>query len=88
MAIAAAPSSDQAIAVDAGLPRGLPLPALGAGVQPDDLLLIQFTSGTTAYPKGVMLTHQNMLRNAWAAGQRLVGGGGGLIVAGLWMRSA
>lgn len=36
----------------------------------DDLLLIQFTSGTTAYPKGVMLTHDNMLRNAWASGLR------------------
>jgi fatty-acyl-CoA synthase len=42
-----------------------------AAVASSDLLLIQFTSGTTAYPKGVMLTHQNMLRNAWAAGQRL-----------------
>lgn len=40
-------------------------------VTPDDLLLIQFTSGTTAYPKGVMLTHDNMLRNASAVGQRL-----------------
>ena len=40
-------------------------------VRPDDLLLIQFTSGTTAYPKGVMLTHDNMLRNAWAAGSRM-----------------
>ncbi len=40
-------------------------------VQPDDLLLIQFTSGTTAYPKGVMLTHDSMLRNAWAAGTRI-----------------
>jgi fatty-acyl-CoA synthase len=40
-------------------------------VRPDDLLLIQFTSGTTAYPKGVMLTHDNMLRNAWAAGTRM-----------------
>jgi fatty-acyl-CoA synthase len=35
------------------------------------LLLIQFTSGTTAYPKGVMLTHDSMLRNAWAAGTRI-----------------
>ena len=26
-------------------------------VEPDDVLLIQFTSGTTAYPKGAMLTH-------------------------------
>jgi fatty-acyl-CoA synthase len=40
-------------------------------VQPGDLLLIQFTSGTTAYPKGAMLTHDNMLRNAWAAGTRI-----------------
>ncbi len=40
-------------------------------VRPDDLLLIQFTSGTTAYPKGAMLTHDNMLRNAWAAGTRM-----------------
>ena len=44
--------------------------AAGA-VTPGDLLLIQFTSGTTAYPKGVMLTHDNMLRNAAAAGARI-----------------
>ena len=40
-------------------------------VAPEDLLLIQFTSGTTAYPKGVMLMHDGMLRNAWAAGARM-----------------
>jgi fatty-acyl-CoA synthase len=40
-------------------------------VSPNDLLLIQFTSGTTAYPKGAMLTHDNMLRDAWAAGSRV-----------------
>jgi fatty-acyl-CoA synthase len=40
-------------------------------VAPEDILLIQFTSGTTAYPKGAMLTHDNMLRNAWAAGARV-----------------
>jgi fatty-acyl-CoA synthase len=40
-------------------------------VSPSDTLLIQFTSGTTAYPKGVMLTHDNMLRDAWAAGLRI-----------------
>ncbi len=45
--------------------------ALHARVEADDLLLIQFTSGTTAYPKGVMLTHDSMLRNAWAAGTRM-----------------
>jgi len=40
-------------------------------VQTDDPLLMQFTSGTTAYPKGVLLTHHNMLRNALAVGVRM-----------------
>jgi fatty-acyl-CoA synthase len=42
-----------------------------SAVKPYDLLLIQFTARTTAAPKGVMLTHDNMLRNAWAAGTRM-----------------
>lgn len=33
-------------------------------VSADDVLLMQFTSGTTSHPKGVMLSHDNMLRNA------------------------
>ena len=36
-----------------------------------DDLLIQFTSGTTAYPKGAILTHGSMLRDAWEAGTRI-----------------
>ncbi|MGV3629293.1 MAG: AMP-binding protein [Betaproteobacteria bacterium] len=39
-------------------------------VSPDDVLLMQFTSGTTSYPKGVMLTHDNMLRNATCVAAR------------------
>ena len=50
------------------LPRG---EFVANPVSPDDVLLIQFTSGTTAYPKGVMLSHDNMLRDAWAAGARV-----------------
>lgn len=34
-----------------------------AAVRPDDLLTIVYTSGTTADPKGVMLTHANVLSN-------------------------
>ena len=51
-----------------GLPEGEFRPV---DVSPQDILLIQFTSGTTAYPKGAMLTHDNMLRDAWAAGTRV-----------------
>src|SRR5439155_13224367 len=32
-------------------------------VEPDDLAEIMFTSGTTGDPKGVMLTHHNILSN-------------------------
>jgi fatty-acyl-CoA synthase len=51
-----------------GVPEG---PLHPVEVRPEDLLLIQFTSGTTAYPKGAMLTHDSMLRDAWAAGTRI-----------------
>jgi fatty-acyl-CoA synthase len=47
------------------------LRAATAAVTPDDDLLVQFTSGTTAHPKGVLLTHHNMLRNAAACAGRL-----------------
>jgi len=59
------------VSVDTGLPAATPDASLGAGVHADDPLLIQFTSGTTAYPKGVLLTHDGMLRNAYGAGLRM-----------------
>ena len=34
---------------------------------PDDLATVMYTSGTTGNPKGVMLTHGNLLRNSFAA---------------------
>ena len=63
-------SLDDFLALGGGI-SDTALDALAKEVRPDDLLLIQFTSGTTAYPKAVMLTHDNMLRNAWAVGLRL-----------------
>tara|TARA_A100001391_G_scaffold37386_1_gene20533 strand:- start:31754 stop:33349 length:1596 start_codon:yes stop_codon:yes gene_type:complete len=37
----------------------------------DDIALIQYTSGTTSLPKGAMLTHQAMVRNAAAVADRM-----------------
>ncbi len=40
-------------------------------VQPDDLLTIIYTSGTTGNPKGVMLSHRNVLANVEGATARV-----------------
>ena len=40
-------------------------------VCPEDVVNIQYTSGTTGFPKGAMLTHRNLLMNAYYVGQRL-----------------
>ena len=37
-----------------------PLPS----VQPDDVAQIQYTSGTTGFPKGAVLSHKNLVNNA------------------------
>lgn len=42
-----------------------------AELKAEDVVNIQYTSGTTGFPKGVMLTHRNLLLNAYYVGQRL-----------------
>jgi len=39
--------------------------------QPDDVIMILYTSGTTGFPKGVQLTHRAMLQNAAAVGANI-----------------
>src|ERR1700741_1975702 len=38
-------------------------------VKPDDPAFIQFSSGSTSEPKGIVLTHRNILTNARGAGE-------------------
>jgi fatty-acyl-CoA synthase len=47
------------------------LDARARAVRPSDVHNIQFTSGTTGLPKGAMLTHRNILMNAYYTGERL-----------------
>jgi fatty-acyl-CoA synthase len=55
--------------LDVAADPGFDLGAFPTG--PGDVALIQYTSGTTSAPKGAMLTHDSMLRDAFHVGHRL-----------------
>ena len=40
-------------------------------IRPEDVVNIQYTSGTTGSPKGVLLTHHNLVNNAWIMGRAM-----------------
>ena len=42
-----------------------------SNVKPDDVCNMQYTSGTTGFPKGVMLTHRNIINNGKIIGDRM-----------------
>ena len=44
---------------------------MAAMVRPDDVCNMQYTSGTTGFPKGVMLTHYNVVNNGKCIGDRM-----------------
>src|SRR4029450_8049657 len=47
------------------------LDALEHAVGLDDVINMQFTSGTTGFPKGVMLSSRNIVNNGYLLGQGL-----------------
>jgi fatty-acyl-CoA synthase len=47
-----------------------PLREITASLHADDVVNMQYTSGTTGFPKGVMLTSRNVLNNGFYIGER------------------
>lgn len=54
---------DMRIMVEEGGPEPKPV-----NVKQDDMAVIIYTGGTTGDPKGVMLSHRNLIYNAWTVG--------------------
>ena len=53
------------------LASGAAVEASRPQIRAEDVASLQYTSGTTGFPKGALLTHGGMMRNAWETATRL-----------------
>lgn len=61
---------DEAVSLSEQVPQEEVL-RMAAAVKPNDVCNMQYTSGTTGFPKGVMLTHYNVVNNGKYIGDHM-----------------
>src|SRR5436305_1759070 len=94
-----APSLEHVIVIDGEAPEGavslenvegsnpeFDVAGAASEIQPDDVVTLIYTSGTTGKPKGVQLSHHNIMFSAQAVEQIVPFGPGGRVVS--WLPAA
>jgi long-chain acyl-CoA synthetase len=81
-----APDGTLSLAEVEGSNTGFDVAAAAAEIQPHDVLTLIYTSGTTGKPKGVQLSHHNIMVSAKAVEQIVPFGPGGRVIS--WLPAA